>query len=119
MSSPEQLAGWACHALGPYAQSLMAVPQVVEGSPGATCSRPVPEVVVKLWLCLTRTDLKALKAVRPVQNGPSSLQALKSQTNTAAMMTELASEIQQTLEANPGLCVELEELRLSMFSAGT
>lgn len=109
--SPEQLAGWACHALGPHLEALLDMPRPVEESPNAT-GRPLPGAAVKLWLCLMGPESEASYSA---DIRSTARQLVESKEGGAAMQRRLFVDIQLTLERSPRLCVEVDALKASML----
>jgi hypothetical protein len=111
MSSPEQLAGWACHMLAPYLPVLIDTPQVVIVSPSVTISRTPPRVAVELWSCLMSPQLASAYSATI---SSTAVQVLELQADDPTVVGRLVNEIQQALEASSNLCGRMEELMLSM-----
>lgn len=118
MTSPQQipqdqLAGWACHALGPYLPTLMDTRSTDDVLPHVTPG-PLPHATRRLWLCLTTAEF----------NNPyrSDIQAaarglVETQGRDAEMQQKLFFDIRLALDHSPDLCAALGEIKASMLSA--
>jgi hypothetical protein len=113
MSSPDQLAGWACHTLAPFLPALVDAPTVNESSLSVTAHRAPPRVTAEVWSSLMNPELASTYSV---SIRLTAVQVLESQAGDPAVMGRLVSEIQQALEASSSLCARMEELRISMIN---
>ena len=115
MSSAEQLAARASHLLAPYLSDLVAEPAMAADASVGHARPLIPDLTAKVWRLLSAT---AAAGAHDLDLKLIMLEASMPNITDPTVMRSLSAEIQQLLEANPGLSKNLETLWTSMSQPG-